>query len=546
MPAKEILFYQNARESLLKGVDTITQAVKVTLGPTGRNVLIERNFTAPTVTKDGVTVAKIIELEDKAENLGAQLIREVASKTNDDAGDGTTTAAVLAQAILKEGGKAIAAGYNAMDIKRGIDVAIVKAVSALVALSRPIKDHKEIEQIGTVSANNDAAIGKLIADAMEKTGKEGVISVEEGKSLETTLEVTEGIEFDSGYQSPYFATDPNTLNAYFDNPYILLASQKISTMNQILPLLEKVVQSGRPLVMLAEDFDQEAIAAMVVNKLQGTIKVSAAKAPEFGDRRKDMLEDLAVLTNGEVVSSEIGSSIEEVSLEQLGTAKRIIMTKDKTTIIGGAGDKKEIKARIEQIRKQMKAAPTDYDRDKLHERLAKLAAGVAIIHVGAATEIEMKEKKSRVEDAVAATKAAIAEGVVAGGGAALLRASHALIDIKLPAEQAIGVSIVRRAMSEPLRQIAANTGMEGAVIINRILEEKSPEFGYNAALDKFENLVEAGIIDPTKVVRCALQNATSIASLILTTDALIVEQPKKKRKVDPMADNMVGGPTLKY
>ncbi len=529
MSAKELKFSQEARNLILSGVNTLANAVKVTLGPKGRNVVIEKSFGAPNVTKDGVTVAKEIELSDKFENMGAQMVREVASKTNDDAGDGTTTATVLAQAIYREGAKIVAAGHNPMDVKRGIDKAVEAVIAELKKIAKPIKDQKEIEQVGSISANNDSEIGKIIAKAMDGVGKDGVITVEESKTAETTLDKVEGMQFDRGYLSPYFVTNPEKMVADLDNPYILIYEKKIASMKDLLPVLEKVVQRSRPLVIIAEEVEGEALATLVVNKLRGTIQVAAVKAPGFGDRRKEMLQDIAVLTGGKVVSEDLGHKLETTRLEDLGTAKKITIDKDNTTVVDGAGKKDDVNARIKTIRAQVEETTSDYDREKLQERLAKLCGGVAVIHVGAATEVEMKEKKARVEDALNATRAAVEEGIVPGGGTALLRAGMVLDNMKLAnAEQNAGVAIVKRAIEEPLRQIAGNAGHEGSVVVNKIVSEKSPTFGFNALTEKYEDLLAAGVIDPPMVSRWALQNAASVASLMLTTETLIAEKPKKE------------------
>ncbi|MBI5489336.1 MAG: chaperonin GroEL [Deltaproteobacteria bacterium] len=531
MAAKEILYQENARAQMLHGMNVLANAVGVTLGPRGRNVVIEKSFGAPIVTKDGVTVAKEIELENKFENIGAQMVREVASKTSDVAGDGTTTATVLAQAIYREGIKLVTAGHNPMEIKRGIDRAVEAIIEKLKKLSKPTKDQKEIAQVGTISANNDETIGKIIADAMEKVGKEGVITVEEAKSMETTLETVDGMQFDRGYVSPYFITDAEKMETVLDDPYILISEKKISNMKDLLPVLEEVARGGKPLLIVAEDIEGEALATLVVNKLRGTLQVAACKAPGFGDRRKEMLKDIAILTGipgGQVVSEELGLKLENVHLADLGRAKRIKLDKDNTTIIDGAGKKAEIKGRMEQIRTQIKDTTSDYDREKLQERLAKLAGGVAVIKVGAATESEMKEKKARVEDALNATRAAVEEGIVPGGGVALLRSLEAIDELKVPAEQKYGVDIVRRSLEEPLRRIAENAGIDGSIAIQKVKEGKNA-FGYNAATDVYEDLMKAGIIDPTKVVRCALQNAASVAGLMITTEAIVVEKPKEEK-----------------
>jgi chaperonin GroEL len=531
MAAKEILYQENARAKMLRGMNTLADAVGVTLGPRGRNVVIERSFGAPLVTKDGVTVAKEIELEDRSANIGAQMVREVASKTSDVAGDGTTTATVLAQAIYREGIKLVSAGHNPMEIKRGIDRAVEAILEKLKKLSKPTKDQKEIAQVGTISANNDETIGKIIADAMEKVGKEGVITVEEGKSMETTLETVDGMQFDRGYISPYFVTDAEKMETVLDDPYLLLSEKRISSMKDLLPLLEEVARAGKPLLIVAEDIEGEALATLVVNKIRGTLQVAACKAPGFGDRRKEMLRDIAILTGvpgGQVVSEELGLKLEKVRIADLGHAKRIKLDKDNTTIIDGAGKKADIKGRMEQLRGQIKDTTSDYDREKLEERLAKLAGGVAVIKVGAATESEMKEKKARVEDALNATRAAVEEGIVPGGGVALLRALDALDDLKVSEEQKYGVDIVRKSCEEPLRRIAENAGIEGAIAVQKVKEGKKA-FGYNAATDVYEDLMEAGIMDPTKVVRCALQNAASVAGLMITTEAIVTEKPREEK-----------------
>lgn len=535
MAAKEILFQESARNQLLNGVNILANAVKVTLGPKGRNVVIEKSFGAPTITKDGVTVAKEIELPNKFENMGAQMVREVASKTSDIAGDGTTTATVLAQAIYREGIKLVTAGHNPMALKRGIDKAVAQAITELKKLSKPTQDHKEIAQIGTISANNDSTIGRIIAEAMEKVGKEGVITVEEAKSMETTLDVVEGMQFDRGYLSPYFINDAERMVANLSDPFILLCEKKISNMKDLLPLLEQIARSGRPLVLVAEDVDGEALATLVVNKLRGTLHVAAVKAPGFGDRRKAMLQDIAILTGGQVVSEDLGMKLENVTLADLGRAKRVTIDKDNTTIIDGEGSDSDIKGRIQQIRAQIEETTSDYDREKLQERLAKLAGGVAVIRVGAATEVEMKEKKARVEDALHATRAAVEEGIVPGGGVTLLRVGSALDGFTLSGEENLGVGIVRRALEEPLRQIAANAGKEASIVAQKV-RESSGAFGYNAETDVFEDLVGAGVIDPTKVTRSALLNAASIAGLMITTEAVIAEKPK-----DDKATSAPGG-----
>jgi chaperonin GroEL len=530
MPAKLILYDAEARAALKNGVDKLANAVKVTLGPKGRNVVIDKKFGPPTVTKDGVTVAKEIELEDPIENLGAQMVREVASKTSDVAGDGTTTATVLAQAIVREGLKNVTAGANPMDLKRGIDMAVAAITQELRRISREVQGRKEIEQVATISANNDPEIGKLVADAIEKVGKDGVVTVEEAKGIETTLEVVEGMQFDRGYLSPYFVTDADTMEAVLENPYILIHDKKISAVKDLLPILEKVAQSGRSLLVIAEDVEGEALATLVVNKLRGTLRVCAVKAPGFGDRRKAMLEDIAILTGGTVISEEKGFKLENATLAYLGTAKKVVVDKDTTTIVEGAGKPEEIKKRINEIKVQIEKTTSDYDREKLQERLAKLSGGVAVIKIGAATEVEMKEKKARVEDALHATRAAIEEGIVPGGGVAYLRALHVL-DTLSPAneDQRTGINIVRRALEEPIRQIVANAGLDPSVIVAKVKEGKDG-FGFNAATEQFEDLYESGVIDPTKVARVALENAASVAGLLITTEATVVEKPEKEKQ----------------
>ena len=527
MSAKEIVYTESARNLILSGVNQLADAVKVTLGPKGRNVVIEKSFGSPTVTKDGVTVAKEIELENRFENMGAQMVREVASKTSDIAGDGTTTATVLAQAIYREGSKLVAAGHNPMEIKRGIDKAVETLVAELKKMAKQTKDPKEIAQVGTISANGDKEIGEKLAQAMEKVGKEGVITVEESKTAETILDVVEGMQFDRGYLSPYFVTDPERMEAVLDDAYLLISEKKISNMKDLLPVLEAIARQQKPLLIIAEDIEGEALATLVVNKLRGTLHCAAVKAPGFGDRRKEMLKDIAVLTGGQVISEELGLKLENVTISDLGRAKRVTLDKDNSTIIDGAGDKEKLKGRIAEIRAQVEATTSDYDREKLQERLAKLVGGVAVIKVGAATETEMKEKKARVEDALHATRAAIEEGIVAGGGVALIRAQSALDNLKLDDEQRFGVSIIRRAIEEPLRQIVGNAGLEGSIVVNKVKEGKD-DFGYNAATDQYGNLIAQGVIDPVKVVRTALQNAASVASLMLTTECLVAERPKDK------------------
>ena len=527
MSAKEIVYTESARNLILSGVNQLADAVKVTLGPKGRNVVIEKSFGSPTVTKDGVTVAKEIELENRFENMGAQMVREVASKTSDIAGDGTTTATVLAQAIYREGSKLVAAGHNPMEIKRGIDRAVETLVGELKKMAKQTKDPKEIAQVGTISANGDKEIGEKLAQAMEKVGKEGVITVEESKTAETILEVVEGMQFDRGYLSPYFVTDPERMEAVLDDAYLLISEKKISNMKDLLPVLEAIARQQKPLLIIAEDIEGEALATLVVNKLRGTLHCAAVKAPGFGDRRKEMLKDIAVLTGGQVISEELGLKLENVTISDLGRAKRVTLDKDNSTIIDGAGDKEALKGRIAEIRAQVENTTSDYDREKLQERLAKLVGGVAVIKVGAATETEMKEKKARVEDALHATRAAIEEGIVAGGGVALIRAQKALDGLKLEDEQRFGVAIIRRAIEEPLRQIVGNAGLEGSIVVNKVKEGKD-DFGYNAATDQYGNLIGQGVIDPVKVVRTALQNAASVASLMLTTECLVAERPKDK------------------
>jgi chaperonin GroEL len=532
MAAKTVRFAQEAREKILRGVNVLADAVTVTLGPKGRNVVLEKSFGAPTVTKDGVTVAKEIELEDKFENMGAQMVKEVASKTSDVAGDGTTTATVLARSIYTEGMKMVAAGHDPMSLKRGIDRAVESVVNELKGLSKPTKDRREIAQVGTISANNDSTIGDIIAEAMEKVGKEGVITVEEAKGLETTLEVVEGMQFDRGYLSPYFVTDPERMEARLEDAYILIHEKKISSMKDLLPVLESIAKTGKPFLLIAEEVEGEALATLVVNKIRGTLSCVAVKAPGFGDRRKAMLEDIAILTGGKVIAEELGIKLENVSLQDLGRAKRIVVDKDNTTIIDGAGKKAEIEGRIKQIRAQIDETTSDYDREKLQERLAKLVGGVAVIRVGAATEIEMKEKKARVEDALHATRAAVEEGVVPGGGVALIRASSALDNLRAGEDEKVGIAIIRKALEDPARWIATNAGWEGSVVVDKIKNNKGP-FGFNAATEEFEDLMKAGIIDPTKVVRSALQNAASVASLLLTTECMVAEKPDEKGSNQP-------------
>ena len=534
MAAKYLEFSTEARARLKRGVDQLADAVKVTLGPKGRNVVIDKKFGSPTVTKDGVTVAKEIELEDEIENMGAQMVKEVATKTSDNAGDGTTTATVLAQAIYREGLKSVTAGANPMALKRGIDTAVEAVVAELKKISVPTSGRKDIKQVATISANGDEEIGEKIADAMDKVGKDGVITVEEAKSLETTLDTVDGMQFDRGYLSPYFITDPEKMEATLEDAYILIYDKKISTMKDLLPVLEKVAQSGRPLLIVAEDVEGEALATLVVNKLRGTLKVGAVKAPGFGDRRKEMLRDIAILTGGQVISEELGLKLENTTLNDLGRAKRIIVDKDNTTVVDGKGKDNDIEGRKAEIKAQIDKSTSDYDKEKLQERLAKLAGGVAVLNVGAATETEMKEKKARVEDALHATRAAVEEGIVPGGGVALLWAQRALDKLKgSDADEKTGVDILRKSLEEPIRWIAQNAGAEGSIVVGRVKDSKDKNFGYNAATDKFEDLVSAGVIDPTKVTRTALQNAASIAGLLLTTECVVVEK-KEKEKAPPM------------
>jgi chaperonin GroEL len=527
MAAKDIIFDEKARARVQAGVDTLANAVKVTLGPRGRNVVIEKSWGAPTVTKDGVTVAKEIELENKFENMGAQMVKEVASKTSDTAGDGTTTATVLAQSIYREGSKLVAAGHNPMELKRGIDLAVTAIIESLKKLSTPTKGKEDIAQVGTISANGDTEIGEMIAEAMKKVGKEGVITVEEAKTLNSELDVVEGMQFDRGYLSPYFVTDTERMECVLNDCFILIHEKKISNMKELLPVLEQVAKQGKPLLIIAEDVDGEALATLVVNKLRGTLQICAVKAPGFGDRRKEMLKDIAVLSGGQPITEDLGLKLENLALTDLGTAKRITVDKDNTTIVDGAGKKADIDARVKQIRAQVEETTSDYDREKLQERLAKLVGGVAVIKVGAATEVEMKEKKARVEDALHATRAAVEEGVVPGGGVALIRAQSALDGIKASQEQMFGVNIVRRAVEEPLRQISANAGVDGSIVVSKVKEAQGP-FGFNAQTLEYTDLVKAGVIDPTKVVRTALQNAASVSALLLTTEAMIAERPKKE------------------
>ncbi|MCH9024856.1 MAG: chaperonin GroEL [candidate division Zixibacteria bacterium] len=538
--AKTIDYDSTARNKLKAGVDKLANAVRITLGPKGRNVVIEKKFGSPTITKDGVTVAKEIELEDQVENIGAQMVKEVASKTSDDAGDGTTTATLIAQAIFREGVKNVTAGHNPMSIKRGIDKAVIAVTAAVKKMSRPVAGKEEIAQVGAISANSDSVIGNLIAEAMEKVGKDGVITVEEAKTAETTLEVVEGMQFDRGYLSPYFVTNPDAMEAVLEDPMILIYDKKISTMKDLLPVLEKVAQSGKTLMIIAEDLEGEALATLVVNKLRGTIKVAAVKAPGFGDRRKAMLDDIATLTGGRVISEETGFKLENAVLSDLGTAKKVTIDKDDTIIVEGGGKTADIQGRIAQIKKQIDDTTSDYDKEKLQERLAKLAGGVAVINVGAATETEMKEKKARVEDALHATRAAVEEGIVPGGGVAFLRAISALDTLKVDSEEKVGVNIVRKSLEEPIRQISHNAGMEGSIVVNRVMAEKDA-FGYNAQTDVYEDLFKAGVIDPTKVARTALENAASIAGLLLTTEAVVSEKPEDKKAMPAMPPGGMGG-----
>nr|WP_232422291.1 chaperonin GroEL [Bacteriovorax sp. Seq25_V] len=538
MMAKELKYSEEARKLILEGVNQLANAVRVTLGPKGRNVVIQKAFGAPHITKDGVSVAKEIELENNFQNMGAQMVKEVAQKTNEDAGDGTTTATVLAQAIYTEGVKLVTAGHNPMDLKRGIDLAVEKVVAELKSMSKDIKTNSEIEQVGTISANNDKEIGKLLAEAMDKVGKDGVITIEESKTAETTLDVVEGMQFDRGYLSPYFVTSPEKMEVNFDNANILITDKKVSSMKELLPLLEKTVQTSRPLLIIAEDIEGEALTTLVVNKLRGTLNVAAVKAPGFGDRRKEMLKDLAALTGGTVISEELGMSLETAGLENLGSAKKITIDKENTTIVDGAGDKAAVEARVGEIKSQIANTTSDYDKEKLQERLAKLVGGVAVVNVGAPTETEMKEKKDRVEDALNATRAAVEEGIVVGGGSALVKAANVLEGLKgANEEEAFGIRIVKRAVEAPLRQISVNAGLEGSVVVNEVKNHKSATWGFNAREEKYEDLVAAGIIDPTKVTRSALQNAASVAGLMLTTETMIADLPKD----DAPAGGMPGG-----
>ena len=538
--AKQIVYGEEARRMIIEGVNKLANAVKVTLGPKGRNVVLDKKFGSPTITKDGVTVAKEIDLKDPFENMGAQMVREVASKTSDIAGDGTTTATVLAQAIYREGAKNVTAGANPMEIKRGIEVAVEAVVGALQQMSTPVSGGM-IAQVGTISANTDQTIGTIIAEAMDKVGKDGVITVEEARTLETSLDVVEGMQFDRGYLSPYFVTDPERMEVVLENPFILIHEKKISSMKDLLPLLEKVAKSSRPLLVVAEDIDGEALATLVVNKLRGTLHVAAVKAPGFGDRRKAMLEDVAILTNGKAITEDLGLKLENLQVEDLGTAKKVTIDKDNTTIIEGGGTQKAIEGRVKQLRAQVEDTTSDYDREKLQERLAKLVGGVAVIKVGAATETEMKEKKARVEDAMHATKAAVEEGVVAGGGVAMLRAAKVLDKLKVDDDQQLGVNIIRRALEGPMRWIAQNAGFEGSIVVQKVRDAKDSDEGFNAQTETYENLVKAGVIDPTKVVRSALQNASSIASLLLTTEALIAEIPDEKSAAPAGGASGMGG-----
>ena len=541
MAAKDVRFSSDARDKMLRGVDILANAVKVTLGPKGRNVILDKSFGAPRITKDGVTVAKEIELEDKFENMGAQMVREVASKTNDTAGDGTTTATVLAQAIVREGAKLVAAGMNPMDLKRGVDLAVAEAVKDIAKRSKKIKESAEVAQVGSIAANGDKSIGKMIADAMQKVGNEGVITVEEAKSLETELDVVEGMQFDRGYLSPYFITNAEKMLAELEDPYILIHEKKLSSLQPMLPVLEAVVQTGKPLVIIAEDIEGEALATLVVNKLRGGLKVAAVKAPGFGDRRKAMLEDIAILTGGTMIAEDLGIKLENVNVSMLGKAKRVRIEKENTTIINGAGKKSDIEGRISQIKAQIEETTSDYDKEKLQERLAKLAGGVAVIRVGGATEIEVKEKKDRVDDALNATRAAVEEGIVAGGGVALLRAKGAVSKLKSEnADEQAGISIVLKALEAPIRQIAENSGAEGSIVVGKVSEHKSQTWGFNAQTEEYVDMIEAGIVDPAKVVRTALQDAASVAGLLITTEAMVAEVPKEKPAM-PMGGGGGGG-----
>jgi chaperonin GroEL len=539
--SKILVFSEDARNHILKGVNVLANAVKVTLGPKGRNVVIDKSFGSPLITKDGVTVAKEIELENKFENMGAQMVKEVASKTNDEAGDGTTTATVLAQAIYREGAKLVSAGHNPMSIKRGIDKAVGIVIEELKNMAKPVKGSNEVAQVGSISANNDPEIGKMLADAMDKVGREGVITIEDSKTAKTEVTTVEGMQFDRGYLSPYFVTNAEKMEAVLENAYVLIYDKKISSMKDMIGVLEAVAKQGRPLLIIAEDVDGEALATLVVNKLRGTLHVCAVKAPGFGDRRKAMLEDIAILTKGQVISEDIGMKLEQATAEHLGIAKRVVIDKDNTTIIDGSGKKTEIAARVAQIKAQIEETTSDYDKEKLKERLAKLAGGVAVIHVGGGSEVEMKEKKARVEDALNATRAAVEEGIVAGGGTALLRASQQILKSKFSEEEKFGANIVKRACEEPVRQIATNAGLDGAIVVDRILQEKGTSYGYNAYSDEYTDLLKDGVIDPVKVVRCALTNAASVSSLMLTTETMIAEAPKKDAPQMPGGGGGMGG-----
>lgn len=539
--SKELRFAEDARHLILKGVNTLANAVKVTLGPKGRNVVIEKSFGAPLITKDGVTVAKEIDLENKFENMGAQMVKEVASKTNDEAGDGTTTATVLAQAIYREGAKIVTAGHNPMALKRGIDKAVATIVAELKTMSKPVKGSNEVAQVGAISANNDKEIGQMLADAMEKVTKEGVITIEESKTAKTEVTVVEGMQFDRGYLSPYFVTNSERMEAVLENTYVLIYDKKISSMKDMIPLLEPVAKQGRQLLIIAEDVDGEALATLVVNRLRGTLHICAVKAPGFGDRRKAMLEDIAALTGATLISEDMGRKLEQATVADLGVAKRVVVDKDNTTIIDGAGKKAEINARVAQIKAQIEETTSDYDKEKLKERLAKISGGVAVIHVGAPSEVEMKEKKARVEDALNATRAAVEEGIVAGGGTALVRAAQKVDKTKFAEDEAWGAQIIKRACEEPLRQIAFNAGLDGAIVLDKVLQNKSAAFGYNAYSDEYTDLIKEGVIDPVKVVRCALENAASVASLMLTTETMIAEMPKKDAPAMPGGDHGMGG-----
>ena len=541
MSAKDVKFDTDARGKMIKGVNTLADAVKVTLGPKGRNVVIDKSFGAPRITKDGVSVAKEIELEDKFENMGAQMVKEVASRTNDEAGDGTTTATVLAQAIVTEGTKAVSAGMNPMDLKRGIDLATSKVVEAIKAASRDVKDSDEVAQVGTISANGEAEIGRQIADAMQKVGNDGVITVEENKGLETETEVVEGMQFDRGYLSPYFVTNPDKMTSELEDPFILIHEKKLSSLQPLVPLLESIIQSGKPLLVIAEDVEGEALATLVVNKLRGGLKIAAVKAPGFGDRRKAMLQDIAILTGGQVISEDLGMKLENVTIDMLGTAKKVAITKDETTVIDGAGDKAEIDARVAQIRTQIEETTSDYDREKLQERVAKLAGGVAVIRVGGMTEVEVKERKDRVDDALNATRAAVQEGIVVGGGVALVQAAKALADLTgANSDQNAGIAIVRRALEAPLRQIAENAGVDGAVVAGKIRESDDTSYGFNAQTEEYGDLFSFGVIDPAKVVRTALEDASSVAGLLITTEAMVADKPAKEAAAAPAMPDMGG------